>query len=194
LHQFVTDSCQRQDGLPIVVPEEFWIGERKLLWQAAHVEEIYECFPTIHLSMADHQNSSQQFTLAIVPQVITYSTYSSRSTAGWWCQVFRNTGMVSRYNELGACIATPKHTPLSIIHPRCWGILYTLAFPLAQLYLRQINVLVGEADPAVCPPMSPCDGFTFGVKPRAQGILALVLRVQLRFCVCVCLCRDSHWS
>ncbi|CAI8027696.1 Beta-secretase [Geodia barretti] len=78
-------------GLPIVVPEEFWIGERKLLWQAAHVEEIYECFPTIHLSMADHQNSSQQFTLAIVPQVITYSTYSSRSTAGCWCQVFRNT-------------------------------------------------------------------------------------------------------
>ena len=55
------------------VPEEFWIGERKLLWQAAHVEEIYQCFPTIHLSMAVHQNDSEEFSLAIVPQVCVYT-------------------------------------------------------------------------------------------------------------------------
>ena len=61
-------SCL-QDGLPMAVPEEFWEGERKLLWQAAHIEEIYECFPTIHLSMADHSNSREEFNLAIVPQV-----------------------------------------------------------------------------------------------------------------------------
>ena len=63
---------------------------------------------------------------------------------------------------------------------------YTLAFLLAQLYLRQIDVLVREADPAVCPPKSPCDGFTFGVKPRAQGLLALVLRVQLHLVCSAC--------
>ena len=56
-------------GVPMTVPEEFWMGESKLLWQAAHVEEIYQCFPTIHLSMANHLNSSQEFSLAIVPQV-----------------------------------------------------------------------------------------------------------------------------
>ena len=52
------------------VPDEFWSGEQKLLWQAAHVEEIYQSFPTIYLSMAADENSSQEFCLAVVPQVI----------------------------------------------------------------------------------------------------------------------------
>lgn len=34
---------------------------------------------------------------------------------------------------------------------------------------------VGEADPAVCPSTSPCDAFTFGVKPRARGNLFIAI-------------------
>jgi beta-site APP-cleaving enzyme 1 (memapsin 2) len=94
-----------KDGLPMAIPEEFWSGERKLLWRAEHIEEIYQCFPTLYLGMADEEDSSQEFSLAIVP----------------------------------------------------------------QLYLRQIDVQAGEIDPAMCPHYSPCDAFTFGVKPRAQG-------------------------
>ena len=151
--------CQ-QDGLPMVVPEEFWIGERKLLWQAAHIEEIYECFPTIHLSMADHQNSSQQFTLAIVPQV----NHAVELAASAFCRAVYSCVMIS---------ATPICEPAELFSLQ-------LAFFLStQLYLRQIDVQAGEADPAMCPPTSPCDAFTFGVKPRAQGLLSPGLRVCL---------------
>ena len=52
------------------VPEEFWVGERKLLWQSAHIEEIYLCFPTLYLSMAVDEDSTQEFRLAVVPQVL----------------------------------------------------------------------------------------------------------------------------
>ena len=54
------------------VPEEFWIGEQKLLWQAAHVEEIYRSFPTLYLSMATEKDEAQEFCLAVVPQVKAY--------------------------------------------------------------------------------------------------------------------------
>ena len=54
----------------MAVPDEFWNGEQKLLWQAEHVEEIYQSFPTLHLSMAADDNSSQEFGVAVVPQVI----------------------------------------------------------------------------------------------------------------------------
>ena len=52
------------------VPDAFWNGEQKLLWQAAHTEEIFESFPTIYLSMADSDDDTQEFCLAIVPQVL----------------------------------------------------------------------------------------------------------------------------
>lgn len=51
------------------VPEEFWMGKQKLLWQAAHVEEIYQSFPTLYLSLATADDSTQEFCLAVVPQV-----------------------------------------------------------------------------------------------------------------------------
>ena len=53
----------------MAVPDEFWNGEQKLLWRAEHVEEIYQSFPTLHLSMAADENSSQEFCLAVGPQV-----------------------------------------------------------------------------------------------------------------------------
>lgn len=52
------------------VPDAFWNGEQKLLWQAAHTEEIFKSFPTIYLSMADSDDDTQEFCLAIVPQVL----------------------------------------------------------------------------------------------------------------------------
>ena len=58
-----------KDGVPIDVPDEFWMGKQKLLWQSAHIEEIYQCFPTLYLSMAVDEDSTQEFSLAVVPQV-----------------------------------------------------------------------------------------------------------------------------
>lgn len=44
---------------------------------------------------------------------------------------------------------------------------------------------VGEADPAVCPSTSPCDAFTFGVKPREIGNQLLTIH-WTNVCVCCC--------
>ena len=58
-----------KDGIPLDVPDEFWVGEQKLLWQAAYVEEIYQSFPTLYLGMATDDDEGQEFCLAVVPQV-----------------------------------------------------------------------------------------------------------------------------
>lgn len=42
---------------------------------------------------------------------------------------------------------------------------------------------VGEADPAVCPSTSPCDAFTFGVKPREIGNQLLAIHWTTVICV-----------
>ena len=49
---------------------------------------------------------------------------------------------------------------------------------------------VGEADPAVCPSTSPCDAFTFGVKPREIGNQLLAIQ---QLYVCVAIFRNYHW-
>ena len=151
----------------MAVPDEFWNGEQKLLWRAEHVEEIYQTFPTLHLSMATDENSSQEFCLEVGPQVHVYDIVDRIIML-----------FIIKLIMLGM-YAIHKHTMISV---SCLpDIKIPAIFSFAQLYLRQIDVQIGEADPAVCPATSPCDAFTFGIKPRALGNSALP-RKQMAYC------------
>ena len=58
-----------QDGRPLPVPYSFWLGGSKLAWPADDKATIYRAFPTLYLAFATSGNASEEFSLAITPQV-----------------------------------------------------------------------------------------------------------------------------
>ena len=59
-----------QDGMPLEVPDTFWNGTSKLMWQAQHKDEIFSSFPTFHIGFSSNEDSSEGFSLAVTPQVL----------------------------------------------------------------------------------------------------------------------------
>ena len=55
--------------MPLAVPLGFWSGDTKLAWPVDDLERMFAVFPTLHLSFAVDNDSSQAFTLGVTPQV-----------------------------------------------------------------------------------------------------------------------------
>ena len=56
--------------MPLDVPETFWDGKSKLMWQAQYKDEIFRSFPTFHIGFSSNEDSSEGFSLAVTPQVL----------------------------------------------------------------------------------------------------------------------------
>ena len=62
----------------LTVPESFWVGGSKLAWPTMDKSYIYDAFPTLFIGFAISENSSQEFSLAITPQVRVCHSYCVR--------------------------------------------------------------------------------------------------------------------
>lgn len=57
--------------MPLEVPEDFWIGGLKISWPSESVDILFEAFPTFFIGLPKDGDSSNEFGLAVTPQVFT---------------------------------------------------------------------------------------------------------------------------